>query len=71
MHTYELHHADSPQRDGPMLQFKAEDPCAAILIAQKRAPGLRVELWEDGEPVCELSRATVGDDEIWIVGQGN
>jgi hypothetical protein len=69
MHDYELHHADSSQHSGPMLQFKAEDPCMAILIAQKRAPSSRVELWENGEPVCELTRAKVGDGEIWIVGQ--
>lgn len=71
MHDYELHHTDSSQHKGAMLHFKAEDPCAAILIAQKRAPGPRVELREDGETVCELTRAKVGDEEIWIVGQGD
>lgn len=71
MHDYELHHPDSLQHNEAVLRFKAEDPCAAILTAQKRAPCPSVELWEDGEPVCELTRAKTGDDEIWIVGQGD
>lgn len=71
MHHYELYNADSSPHNEAMLHFTAEDPCAAILIAQKRAPGSRFELWEDGKRVCELALAKVGEDDIWIVGQGD
>lgn len=69
MYDDERYDIDSPQDDGAILEFKAEDAGAALLTAQKRAPSTRVEMWEDGQPVCELKRTKLGEDEIWIVGQ--
>jgi hypothetical protein len=69
MHIYELRCPDNDNDTPIMRQFRAEDPCQALLIAQEQPSGSRLELWEDGEMVCELTRIPVDGQDIWVVGQ--
>ena len=68
MHIYELRCPAQSDGEQIALEFRAEDPCEALLIAQKHPRDSRMELWEDGEKVCELTRTEVGGGDIWIVG---
>ena len=71
MHSYEIRRPenDNENQTQTVRQFSAEDPCEALLIAQEYPTDSRLELWENGEKVCELSRVSVDGQDIWTVGQ--
>lgn len=67
MHSYELVFPDGREDAVRRLQFEAEDPSTALRIAHQQSGTRLMELWQDGEKLCELRREPVGSDEVWIV----
>lgn len=68
MHTYELRYPDARPNDEAAVEFQAVDVCEALIVIQKKAEPKRLELWEDGRKLCDLTRSRVDGDDLWIVG---
>lgn len=69
MHTYELIFMDGRDDAVQKLQFEAEDSGKALHVAHRQSGSRLMELWEDGEKLCELRRNPLGFGEVWEVGE--
>ncbi len=48
------------------IEFPGEDPCRALLLADKETDDGPAELWKDGERLCIIRR--VGDEpQYWMI----
>ena len=69
MPTYKLHYPDSRSHTDIALEFEAQDACQALVVVQEKHDCRRVQLLEEGAPLCELRREEVDSDTIWVVGR--
>ena len=67
MITYMLRYEDDGLGVEKRVEFKADTPAQALLIAQAEAEGRWAELSADGKPICRIGRENVGTGNYWVI----
>lgn len=67
MITYALRYEDDGIGIEKRVEFEADTPAQALLIAQGEAEGRWAELSADGRPICLLARETLGAGNYWVI----
>ncbi|HJS12320.1 hypothetical protein [Sphingopyxis sp.] len=67
MITYALRYEDDGIGIEKRVEFEADTPAQALLIAQGEAEGRWAELSADGRPICLLGRENLGAGNYWII----
>lgn len=49
------------------VEFEADSPAQALLIAQGEAEGRWAELSADGQRICQLGREGLGAANYWVI----
>ena len=67
MITYTLRYEEDGLGIEKRVEFEAETPAQALLIAQGEVEGRWAELCADGQPVCRLGRQSIGAGNYWVI----
>lgn len=67
MITYALRYEDDGIGIEKRVEFEADTPAQALLIAQGEAEGRWAELSADGRPICLLGRENLGAGNYWVI----
>jgi hypothetical protein len=65
--TYALRYEDDGIGIEKRVEFEADTPAQALLIAQGEAEGRWAELSADGRPICLLGRENLGAGNYWVI----
>jgi hypothetical protein len=65
--TYALRYEDDGIGIEKRVEFEADTPAQALLIAQSEAEGRWAELSADGRPICLLGRENLGAGNYWVI----
>ena len=64
MNTYRLVYSDDGIGTARIIEFEANDPGAALIIADCAASNRAVEVWRDRQMLCTIRRSNTG---FWAV----
>lgn len=67
--TYTLCYDDDALGLPKRIEFEADSPATALEIAGGEADGRQARLFVDGEPLCQLVKASAADAPYWIVAR--
>lgn len=67
MITYMLRYEDDGLGVEKRVEFEADTPARALLIAQSEAEGRWAELSANGRSICRLGRENVGAGNYWVI----
>jgi hypothetical protein len=64
LNTYRLVYSDDGIGMARTIEFEANDPAAALIIADCAAANRSVEIWREREILCKIRRSITG---FWAV----
>ena len=67
MITYTLRYEEDRFGVEKRVEFEADTPARALLLAQGEAEGRWAELCANGQIICRLGREGVGAGNYWVI----